>query len=128
VTIGGQLTETGRRSRVSRSLSSLADRLSKPVSKAVSQKIRQPPPLAHPVLRNGQRHAMNPESTIHLLHREAAKQHSLAAQSHRTASEHNEKGDNPTGNWHNQRAREYSNRAYELAKEAHDRSGQVGSH
>jgi hypothetical protein len=42
------------------------------------------------------------------LHREAARQHELAAQAHRTAAEHNEKGDNPSGNWHNQRALEYS--------------------
>jgi len=70
---------------------------------------------------------MSHGDAIHLLHREAAKQHELAAQSHRTASEHNEKGDNPTGNWHTQRALEYSDRAYELAKEAHNRSGQIGS-
>ena len=64
---------------------------------------------------------------MHMLHREAAKQHELAAQSHRTAQEHNEKGDNPTGNWHAQRALEYSNRAYALAKEAHNKSGKIGS-
>jgi hypothetical protein len=65
--------------------------------------------------------------TVHTLHREAAKQHELAAQSHRTASEHNEKGDNATGNWHTQRALEYSNRAYELAHDAHNKSGKIGS-
>jgi len=70
---------------------------------------------------------MNHESAIHLLHREAAQQHELAAQSHRTASEHNEKGDNPSGNWHTQRALQYSDRAYELAREAHDKSTQIGS-
>jgi len=64
---------------------------------------------------------------MHRLHWAATKQHELAAQAHRTASEHNEKGDNASGNWHTQRALEYSNRAYELAKEAHNKSGQVGS-
>jgi hypothetical protein len=64
---------------------------------------------------------------MHTLHRAIAKQHELAAQSHRTASEHNEKGDNATGNWHAQRALEYSNRAHELAKEAHNKSGRIGS-
>ena len=67
------------------------------------------------------------EHHMHNLHREAAKQHQLAAQAHRTASEHNEKGDNPSGNWHNQRAIEYSDRAYELAKEAESKSGKIGS-
>ena len=71
--------------------------------------------------------SMNNESAVHLLHREAAQQHELAAQSHRTAAEHNEKGDNPTRNWHTQRALQYSDRAYELAREAHDKSGQIGS-
>ena len=60
------------------------------------------------------------------LHREAARQHELAAQAHRTAAEHNEKGDNPSGNWHNQRALEYSDRAYTLAKEAESKSGKIG--
>ncbi|QOY88980.1 hypothetical protein [Paludibaculum fermentans] len=67
------------------------------------------------------------QDTIHQLHREAARQHELAAHSHRTASEHNEKGDNPAGNWHMQRAQEFSDRAYELAKEAHNKSGQIES-
>ena len=62
---------------------------------------------------------------MHELHRKAAEQHELAARAHRTAAEHNEKGDNPTGNWHNERALEYSNRAYQLAKEAHAKSGQI---
>ena len=63
---------------------------------------------------------------MHQLHREAAEQHELAAKAHRTAAEHNEKGDNPTGNWHTQRAIEYSDRAWTLAKEAHDKSRQMG--
>ena len=64
---------------------------------------------------------------MHQLHREAAEQHELAAKAHRTAAEHNEKGDNPTANWHTQRALEYSDRAWELAKEARNKSGQIGS-
>ena len=64
---------------------------------------------------------------MHQLHRDAAEQHELAAKAHRTAAEHNEKGDNPTGNWHAQRALQYSDRAWELAKEAHNKSGQIGS-
>jgi hypothetical protein len=58
-------------------------------------------------------------------HRKAAEQHELAAKAHRTAAEHNEKGDNETGNWHSQRALEYSDHAYKLAKEAHAKSGQI---
>jgi hypothetical protein len=58
-------------------------------------------------------------------HRKAAELHELAAQAHRTAAEHNEKGDNETGNWHSQRALEYSDRAYKLAKESHAKSGQI---
>jgi len=61
----------------------------------------------------------------HEAHRRAAEQHELAAHAHRTAAEHNEKGDNETGNWHAHRALEYSDRAYELAKEAHSKSGQI---
>ena len=61
------------------------------------------------------------------LHREAAAQHELAAKSHRTASEHNEKGDDDGGRWHAERALEYSNHAYRLAKEAHNKSGQIES-
>ena len=67
------------------------------------------------------------DSGMHLLHREAAEQHELAAKAHRTASEHNEKGKNPTGNWHNERALQYSDHAYALAKEAEDKSGKIGS-
>ncbi len=59
------------------------------------------------------------------LHRKAAEYHELAAKAHRTAAEHNEKGDNETANWHSQRALDYSNLAYELAKEAHNKSGRI---
>jgi len=62
---------------------------------------------------------------MHDFHRKAAEHHELAAKAHRTAAEHNEKGDNETANWHLQRALDYSNRAYELAKEAHNKSGQM---
>jgi hypothetical protein len=61
------------------------------------------------------------------LHRRAAEEHERAAHAHRTAAEHNEKGDNATGNWHSERALEYSDHAYELAKEAHTKSGQIVS-
>ena len=64
---------------------------------------------------------------MHQLHREAAEQHELAAKAHRTAAEHNERGDNATGNWHTQRALAYSDRAWELAQEAHNKSGQIVS-
>jgi hypothetical protein len=62
---------------------------------------------------------------MHQTHREAAEQHELAAHAHRTAAEHNEKGDNETGNWHAERALEFSDRAYKLAQEAHAKSGQI---
>ena len=60
-------------------------------------------------------------------HRRAAEQHELAAHAHRTAAEHNEKGDNETGNWHAQRALEYSDQAYKLAVEAQSKSGRIVS-
>jgi len=60
-------------------------------------------------------------------HRQAADQHELAAHAHRTAAEHNEKGKNELGNWHLERAMEYSDHAYKLAKEAHSKSGQIES-
>jgi len=62
---------------------------------------------------------------MHELHRQAAAQHELAARAHRTAAEHNEKGENPAQNWHETRALDYSDRAYELAKAAHDKSGRI---
>ena len=58
-------------------------------------------------------------------HGEAAEQHELAANAHRTAAEHNEKGDNEAGSWHAERALDYSDHAYRLAKEAHTKSGQM---
>jgi hypothetical protein len=60
-------------------------------------------------------------------HRQAADQHELAAHAHRTAAEHNEKGKNELGNWHLERAAEYSDHAYKLAKEARSKSGQMES-
>jgi hypothetical protein len=64
---------------------------------------------------------------MHEAHRQAAEQHALAAQAHRTAAEHNEKGDYTAAIWHSQRALEYSDHAYKLAKEAHNKSGKIGS-
>jgi len=61
--------------------------------------------------------------TLHEAHRKAALQHELAAQAHRTAAEHNEKGDPELAVWHSERAMEYSDHAYKLAKEAHNKSG-----
>lgn len=61
------------------------------------------------------------------LHREVAEYHDLAAQAHRTAAEHNEKGDNATGNWHLERAREYSDQAFKLAHDVHSKSGRMES-
>jgi hypothetical protein len=65
--------------------------------------------------------------TMQEAHRKAAEQHELAAHAHRTAAEHNEKGDQEAGTWHAQRALEYSDHAYKLAKEAHNKSGQMAS-
>jgi hypothetical protein len=64
---------------------------------------------------------------MHEAHREAAAQHELAAQAHRTAAEHNEKGNYTAAIWHSERALEYSDRAYKLAKEAQPKSGEIGS-
>jgi hypothetical protein len=58
-------------------------------------------------------------------HRQAAEQHEHAARAHRTAAEHNEKGQHEPGDWHAQRALEFSDNAYKLAKEAHNKSGQI---
>jgi hypothetical protein len=63
--------------------------------------------------------------TMHDAHKKTTEQHELAEQAHRTAAEHNEKGDNQTGNWHSERALDYSDQAYKLAKEAHAKSGQI---
>jgi len=58
-------------------------------------------------------------------HLRAAEQHDLAAQAHRTAAEHNEKGNDAEESWHSQRALEYSDHAWKLAKEAHNKSGRM---
>ncbi len=60
-------------------------------------------------------------------HRQSADQHELAAHAHRTAAEHNENENNGLVNWHLQRALEYSDHAYKLAKDAYSKSGQMGS-
>jgi hypothetical protein len=62
---------------------------------------------------------------MHEEHRKAAELHERAAQAHRTAAEHNEKGDGVAGSWHAQRALEYSDQAYKLAQEVHNKSGQM---
>jgi len=62
---------------------------------------------------------------MHNPHREAAEQHELAARAHRKAAEHNEKGDSSTGEWHALKAAEYSDLAYKLSQEAHNKSGQI---
>lgn len=62
---------------------------------------------------------------MHYAHREAAEQHELAAHAHRTAAEHNEKGNEAEETWHSQRALEYSDQAYRIAKEAHNKSGRM---
>jgi len=58
-------------------------------------------------------------------HRKAAEQHEFAAQAHRTAAEHDERGDDAAGRWHSERALEYSDHAYRLAKGAYSKSGQI---
>ena len=62
---------------------------------------------------------------MHDTHRKAAELHALAAHAHRTAAEHNERGDDAAGGWHSERALDYSDQAYKLAKEAHAKSGQI---
>jgi hypothetical protein len=56
-----------------------------------------------------------------------AELHELAAKAHRTAAEHNEKGEYTAAIYHAERALEYSDQAYKLAKEAHNKSGQIES-
>ena len=65
------------------------------------------------------------EKAVHEEHLRAAEQHERAAKAHRTAAEHNEKGNGAEESWHSQRALEYSDHAYRLAKEAHSKSGKV---
>ncbi len=64
-------------------------------------------------------------NSIQSLHREAAENHDLAAHAHRTAAEHHEKGDSEVGNWHLDRAREYSDHAFKLAHDVHSKSGRM---
>jgi hypothetical protein len=65
--------------------------------------------------------------TMHEEHRKAAEQHELAAKSHRTAADHNEKGDFTAAVWHSERALEYSDHAYRLAKETQNKSRKIES-
>jgi len=64
---------------------------------------------------------------MHESHRLAAELHELAAHTHRTAAEHNEKGKYTDAIWHAERALEYSDSAYRMAKEAHTKSGRIES-
>ncbi len=64
---------------------------------------------------------------MHETHRRAAELHELAAHAHRTAAEHNERGDYAQAVWHSERALEYSDQAYRLAKEAQSKSGRIVS-
>jgi hypothetical protein len=64
-------------------------------------------------------------NTVHQSHREAAEQHELAAHAHRTAAEHNEKGAHDREIWHLERALEFSDHAWRLAKEARSKSGKM---
>jgi hypothetical protein len=77
--------------------------------------------------RNDDVHGSTGEKPMHEAHEKAAEQHELAAQSHRTAAEHNEKGDLTAAAWHSERALEYSDHAYRLAKETHNKSGEIES-
>ena len=70
-------------------------------------------------------HCSTGANMTHDAHLKAAEQHELAAQAHRTAAEHHEKGDDVGGRWHAARALEFSDHAYKLAKEAHNKSGQM---
>ena len=62
---------------------------------------------------------------MHEEHWQAAKQHEQAARAHRTAAEHNEKGNDDGGKWHAERALEYSDHAFKVAKQAHNKSGKI---
>jgi hypothetical protein len=64
---------------------------------------------------------------MHQTHREAAEKHELAAHARRTAAEHHEKGQHSNAVFHAERALEYSDHAYKLAKEAHNKSAQIES-
>lgn len=59
------------------------------------------------------------------LHENAAGRHELAARAHRTAAEHNEKGDRSLADFHAERAMEFSDHAWKLAQEAHEKSGRM---
>jgi len=64
---------------------------------------------------------------MHEAHRTAAELHEFAAKEHRTAAEHNEKGDYGAALWHSERALEFSDRAYKVAEETRNKSGEIVS-
>ena len=62
---------------------------------------------------------------MHEAHRRTAEQHERAAQAHRTAAERNERANCIAAMWHSERALEYSDHAYKLARDVHNKSGQI---
>ena len=64
---------------------------------------------------------------MHQLNREAARQHELAAKSHREAAKSHALHDDSAGQSHADHALHSANRAYELARQAHDESDQSES-
>lgn len=55
-------------------------------------------------------------------HQRAAEFHDLAAHAHRVAATHHDKGDHMTGHEYSRQALEHSNKAFQLAQEAHRES------
>jgi hypothetical protein len=64
-------------------------------------------------------------SGMHDSHQKTAEYHKLAAHAYRAAVERHEKEDHLTGHERSRQALEYSNRAYEHAKAAHNKSGRL---
>lgn len=64
---------------------------------------------------------------MHYLHREAAKEHWTAANAHREAAKGMETGRIAADDDLEEFAFEHSSRAYELAQEAKDKTGNIGS-
>lgn len=62
---------------------------------------------------------------MHQTHKQAAEKHDAAAQAHRTAAEHNEKGDLSNAAYHAARALQFSDHAYRLARDAHNKSARI---
>ena len=60
-------------------------------------------------------------------HIQAAEHHRLAAEAHRTVAEHSERGDFTKAVAHSEKAQEFSDSAYWLARAATKESGKIGS-